>query len=333
MNAPDTSRRPPAARRASFPLLAVLLTTSATAAAQAYPNRPIRFIVPFPPGGSGDVVVRAVGQKLTEAWGQAVVVDNRAGASGNIGLQVAARSAPDGYTLVLGTASTHAINPGLQRNLPYDIQKDFAAIAMLISVPNILVAHPSVPARTMKELIELARARPGQLGFASNGIGTSAHMAGELLKKEARIQLVHVPYKGAGIAINDVLGGHVPLLFGAVATSLPHVQSGRLRALGVTSLQRSAAAPDVPTVVEAGLPGFEVVQWFGAFAPSATPADVVSRLHDGISQALQAPEVKERLVRQGFDVPQISREKFGAYVRDELAKWTRVIREAGIKGE
>jgi len=306
---------------------------AALAAETTYPSRPIRFIVPFPPGGSGDVVVRGVGQKLAEAWGQPVVVDNRAGASGNIGLLAAARAAPDGYTLVLGTASTHAINPALQRNLPYDTLKDFAPVALMISVPNILVAHPSVPARSLRELIDLARIRPDELGFASNGIGTSAHMAGELLKKETRIRLVHVPYKGAGIAINDALGGHVPLLFGAVATSLPHVQAGRLRALGVTALQRSAAAPEVPTFVEAGLPGFEVVQWFGAFAPAATPATVLDRLHGAITQGLQAPDVKARLARLGFDVPQVDRARFAAYVRDETARWAKVARDAGIQGE
>jgi len=303
------------------------------ALAQTYPTKPIRFIVPFPAGGAGDIVIRALGRKLTERWGQPVIVDNRSGASGAVGLQIAAKAPADGYTLLLGTASTHAINPAMQRSVPFDPVKDFTAIAPLIAIPNILVAHPAVPAHSLQELIELARSKPGALTFASNGTGTSAHMAGELFKRAAGIDIVHVPYKGAGIAINDVLGGHVQLLFGAVATSLPHVQAGRLRALAVTSLQRSAAAPDVPTMAESGLPGFEVVQWFGVFGPAGMPRDIVAKLNAETARSLETPDVKERFTRQGFEIQHGSPEAFARYTRMEIEKWSRLIKEAGIRGE
>ena len=312
---------------------AVAQTVAAIAQAQAFPSKPIRFIIPFVPGGSGDAVARTVGQKLTEAWGQAIVVDNRAGASGAIGLQAAARSPPDGYTLVLGTSSTHTINPILQNNLSYDAVKDFAPVAMLIVIPNIIVAHPAVPAANLQELIQIARGKPGQLSFASNGNGTSSHMVGELLNLEARIKLAHVPYKGAGQAIIDVIGGHVQLLIGAVATSLPHVTSGKLKALAVTSLQRSAAAPGVPTVAESGLPGFEVVQWFGIFAPANTPGEIVARLNAEINRALNQPNVKGEFTRQGFSAENKTPEQFAGYMKEESVKWSRLIREAGIRAE
>ncbi|MEO7728429.1 MAG: tripartite tricarboxylate transporter substrate-binding protein, partial [Burkholderiales bacterium] len=234
---------------AALPAFAQITSTSS---AQAYPVRPLRFIVPFPAGGAGDLVVRLLAQKTGENWHQPVVVDPRAGASGVVGLQIAAAAPPDGYTLVLGTASTHSINPALQPGLPYDPVKDFTAIASLIAIPNAIVAHRALPARNLQELIQLARAKPGQIAYASNGTGTSSHMAAEFLMRSAGIQLLHVPYKGAGNALNDVLGGHVQLLVGAVSTSLPHVQAGRLTAIAVTGAQRSPAAPGVPTVAESG---------------------------------------------------------------------------------
>lgn len=306
---------------------------SGAVAAQAFPTKPIRVIIPFVAGGSGDTVVRAVGQKLTEAWGQATVIDNRAGASGAIGLQAAAKSAPDGYTLVLGTSSTHAINPHLQPALGYNPVQDFAPVAMLIVIPNIVVAHPSVPASNLKELIQLARSKPGQLSFASNGNGTSSHIAGELLNLEAGIKLAHVPYKGAGQAINDVMGGHVQLLIGAAATSLPQVALGKLKALGVTSLQRSAAAPTVPTFAESGLPGFEVVQWFGLFAPANTPREIVAKLNSEINRVLNHPDVKSEFTRLGFGIENRTPEQFASYMKIESAKWGKLIKEAGIRGE
>lgn len=311
---------------------AAAVTPSAATATQAFPAKPIRIIIPFVPGGAGDAVIRPIGQKLTEAWGQATVVENRAGASGAIGLQVVAKSAPDGYTLVLGTSSTHSINPHLQADLGYDAVKDFAPVAMLIVIPNVLVAHPSVPASNLKELIQLARTRPGQLSFASNGNGTSSHIAGELLNREAGVKLMHVPYKGAGQAINDVLGGHVQLLIGALASSQSHVASGKLKALGVTTLQRSPAAPNVPTFAEQGLPGFEVVQWFGIFAPANTPRPIVAKLNAEINRALNQPDLKAEFTRQGFSVENRTPEQFASYIKNESAKWARLIREAGIRG-
>ena len=304
-----------------------------TAQVQTYPSKPIRLIVPFSPGGSGDAIMRVVGQKLTEAWGQPAIIDNRAGASGAIGLQMAARSPPDGYTLVHGTASTHTINPILQHDLPYDPIRDFAPVAILMATPNIIVAHPSVPASNLKELIQLARGKPGQLSYASNGSGTSSHMAGELLNLEAGIKLAHIPYKGAGPGIIEVLGGHVQLLIGAVATSLPHVATGRLKALAITSLQRSAAAPNVPTVAESGLPGFEVAQWFAIYAPAKTPREILAKLNAEINRALNQPSVKNEFTRQGFDVDNRTPEQFAAFMQAETVKWTKLIKATGIRGE
>jgi tripartite-type tricarboxylate transporter receptor subunit TctC len=313
--------------------VAVAQAAMTAAQVQAFPSKPIRIIIPFSAGGSGDAIMRVVGQKLTEAWGQSSIMDNRPGASGAIGLQLAAKSAPDGYTLVHGTASTHTINPILHSDLPYDAVKDFAPVAILMSIPNIIVAHPAVPASNLKELIQLARSKPGQFSYASNGSGTVSHMAGELLNLEAGIKLVHVPYKGAGQAIIDVLGGHVQLLIGAVATSLPHVTAGRLKALAVSSLQRSAAAPNVPTVAESGLPGFEVVQWFAIFAPAKTPKEIVAKLNTEINRALNQPNVKNEFTRQGFDVDNRTPEQFASYMKEETIKWTKLIKEAGIRGE
>jgi len=303
------------------------------AQAQTYPNKPIRFILPFAAGGAGDIMMRPLAQKMTEQWGQSVVLDSRSGASGAVGLQIAAHSSADGYTLAMGTASTHAINPALHRDLPYDAIRDFAAIASLISIPNVLVAHPSVPARSLYELIQLARARPGQLSYASNGTGTSAHMAGEMLARAADIKLLHVPYKGAGIGVIDVLGGHVQLLFGGIPTTLPHVQSGKLKSLAVTGLQRSTAAPTVPTVAESGYPGFEVVQWFGAFAPAKTPRDIVLKVNAEINRAMALPEMRDAYARQGFDIRLSTPEAFAEYVKAELSKWSRVVKEAGIHAD
>jgi tripartite-type tricarboxylate transporter receptor subunit TctC len=271
---------------------AVAQTAAANAQVQAFPSKPIRFIIPFSPGGAGDAIMRIVGQKLTEAWGQSSIMDNRAGASGAIGLQMAAKS-----------------------------------------VPNIIVAHPAVPVSNLKELIQLARSKPGQISYASNGTGTASHMAGELLNLEAGIKLVHIPYKGAGQGIIDVLGGHVQLLIGAVATSLPHVTSGKLKALAVTSLQRSAAAPDVPTVAESGFPGFEVVQWMGIFAPAKTPKEIVAKLNAEINRALNQPNVKGEFTRQGYSVENRTPEQFAGYMKEETVKWTKLIKAAGIRGD
>ncbi len=327
-------RRPVAQEyRVWFKALVLMCGAPLLAQAQTYPNKPIRFILPFAAGGAGDIMMRPLAQKMTEQWGQSVVLDSRSGASGAVGLQIAAHASADGYTLAMGTASTHAINPALHRDLPYDAIRDFAAIASLISIPNVLVAHPSVPARSLYELIQLARARPGQLSYASNGTGTSAHMAGEMLARAADIKLLHVPYKGAGIGVIDVLGGHVQLLFGGIPTTLPHVQSGKLKSLAVTGLQRSTAAPTVPTVAESGYPGFEVVQWFGAFAPAKTPRDIVLKVNAEINRAMALPEMRDAYARQGFDIRLSTPEAFADYVKSELSKWSRVVKEAGIHAD
>ena len=327
-------RRPVAQEyRVWFQALVLMCGAPLLAQAQTYPNKPIRFILPFAAGGAGDIMMRPLAQKMTEQWRQSVVLDSRSGASGAVGLQIAAHASADGYTLAMGTASTHAINPALHRDLPYDAIRDFAAIASLISIPNVLVAHPSVPARSLYELIQLARARPGQLSYASNGTGTSAHMAGEMLARAADIKLLHVPYKGAGIGVIDVLGGHVQLLFGGIPTTLPHVQSGKLKSLAVTGLQRSTAAPTVPTVAESGYPGFEVVQWFGAFAPAKTPRDIVLKVNAEINRAMALPEMRDAYARQGFDIRLSTPEAFAEYVKAELSKWSRVVKEAGIHAD
>ncbi len=310
------------------PLLAAMC---GAADAQNYPSKPIRFIVPFPPGGAGDMVARSIGQKITENVHQPVVVDNRSGAAGAIGVQAAAKGAPDGYTIVLGTSSTHVTGPLLQSDLPYHPLKDFSPITLAVFIPNILVAHPSADAASVQELIRVAKARPGQLSYASNGTGTSSHIAGEMFKRAAGIDIVHVPYKGAGIAINDLLGGHVQLLFGGMSTSLPHVKTGRLRALAVTSLKRSPAAPDVPTVAESGLPAFEVVQWFGVLGPAGLPPTIVGRLNGEIRKVLDSPDFRERMSSQGLDTAGSTPEAFAAFIKTEIAKWTKLFREAGIR--
>lgn len=302
-------------------------------AAANYPNRPIRVIIPFVAGGSGDTVIRAVGLKLTEAWGQPIVVDNKPGASGALGLQLAAKAPPDGYTLVLATSSTHAINPHLQPDLGYDAFRDFTPVATLITAPNVLVAHPSLPASNLKELIALAKARPGQLSFASNGSGTVSHLTGELLNAEAGIKMLHVPYKGAGQAINDVLGNHVPLLIGALSTSLPHVTAGRLKAIGVTTSQRSPAAPSIPTFAESGLPGFDVGQWFGLMGPANMPRDVVAKLNAEINRALGQADLKAEFAKLGLDTIPDTPAKFASYMKEESGRWAKVIKEGNIRGQ
>jgi tripartite-type tricarboxylate transporter receptor subunit TctC len=302
--------------------------------AQSWPDKPIRFLCPFPAGGAADVVTRMLSLKYTEALGRQVVVDNRAGAGGNIGVELAARAVPDGHTILLASSSNFAFAPSLEANLPYDPLRDFAPIALAVLVPNILVAHPSVPVQSVKDLIALAKASPGTITFASPGTGTTSHLIGELFARSAGIKLVHIPYKGGAPASNDLLGGHVQLLFGSVSTSLPHVKAGRLKALGVTSARRSEAAPEVPTLAESGLPGFEVVQWFGVTAPAATPAAIVKRLNAETVRALAAADFREGLIRQGLDPAAAnSPQQFGTYMRDEIARWARFFKEAGLKLE
>jgi tripartite-type tricarboxylate transporter receptor subunit TctC len=310
--------------------LGLLLSLAAAAAgADAYPTKLIRMIVPFPAGGTTDILARSVGQKLGEALGQQVIIDNRPGAGGNIGSDMVAKAAPDGYTLLMGTVGTHAINPSLYPKMPYDHVKDFAPIALVAGVPNVLVVNPSVEAKSMQELIALAKAKPGQLSFASSGNGTSIHLSAELFKTMAGVDMLHVPYKGSAPALTDLIGGQVNLMFDNLTSSLSYIKAGKLRALAVTSSKRSPALPDVPTIAEAGLPGFEASSWFGVFAPAGTPPEIIARLNKEIVKALSSAELKERLAGQGAEAVGDSPEQFAAHIKSETAKWAKVVKASG----
>jgi tripartite-type tricarboxylate transporter receptor subunit TctC len=309
------------------------LAWSASAGAQApYPSRAIRFVVPSAPGGGTDITARAVAPKVSEYLGQQVVVENRPGAGTMIGGEVVARAAPDGYTLLVGI-STLAINPAVYVKVPYDALRDFAPITQLVTTSNMLVTHPSLPAGTVKELIAFARARPGQIHYASAGVGTNPHLSMELFLFMGGLKMVHVPYKGSGQGIVDVVAGHVPVMTPSVPAALPHTKSGRLRGLGVTGAKRSNAAPEVPTIAEAGLPGYEATQWFGMLAPAATPREIITRLHAEITRALRDGDVRRRLEADGAEPVGSKPEEFAAYLRSETAKWAKVVKAAGIKPE
>ncbi len=300
------------------------------APAQSYPVRAIRLVVPSSPGGGTDITARIVAQKLAEQLGQQVLVDNRAGAGTIIGNEIVAKSAADGYTLLMGL-STLAINPSMYTRLPYDALRDFAPISQVVSSPNLLTVHPSVPARTVRELIALARARPGSLVFGSAGTGTSPHLSGELFKSVARVDIVHVPYKGSGPSVISLLAGETSVNFASIPTAIAYVRAGRLRALGVTTLRRAQALPELPSIAEAGVPGYEATQWFGVLAPAGTPRAIVDRVHQELVRALRAPDVKDRLTNEGLEVVAGTPEEFAAYIRSDTEKWTAVIRAAGIK--
>jgi tripartite-type tricarboxylate transporter receptor subunit TctC len=310
--------------------LVVAIASLPCALAQNYPNHAIRLVVPSSPGGGTDIVGRILAQKLSEQLGQQVVVDNRAGAGTIIGNDAVAKSAPDGYTLLVGL-STLAINPSMYAKLPYDALRDFAPISQAVSSPNMLTLHPSVPAKTVKELIALARAKPGSLTFGSAGMGTSPHLSGELFKTLAKIDMVHVPFKGSGQSIISQLAGEIAANFPSVPTAMPYVKAGRLRGLGVTTIKRAQALPDMPSIAEAGLPGYEATQWFGLLAPAGTPRAIIDRLHQESSRALRSADVNERMVAEGLEVVGGTPEEFAAYIKSETEKWTKVIKAAGIK--
>jgi tripartite-type tricarboxylate transporter receptor subunit TctC len=314
-------------------LAAVACALTAPAdAADVYPSRPVRMIVAVPPGGPADILARLVGPKLTEALGQTVVIDNRPGANGNIAYEMAARAVPDGYTFVLVAAGV-TINPSLYREVRYDPVRDFAAITHGVSVPNILIVHPSVPAASVSELVALAKSRQGKLAFASAGNGTSGHLALELFKQRAGIDVVHVPYKGGGPALAELLAGQVQALFSLALAATQQVKAGKVRALAISSGKRSVVAPDLPTVAEAGFPGYEVVGWFGWLAPAKTPRATVARLNTETVKALNAPDVRQRLLSQSTEPVGNSQQAFGAFLKSERDKWAGVIRRAGIKLE
>jgi tripartite-type tricarboxylate transporter receptor subunit TctC len=311
-------------------LPALLAFCAAGALAQSYPTRPIKLVVPSSPGGGTDIVARILGQKLSEQLGQQFVVENRAGAGTIIGNDAVAKSAPDGYTLLMGL-STLAINPGMYATLPYDALRDFAPISQAVSAPNILTLHPSVPAKTVQQLIVLAKAKPGSLTFGSAGLGTSPHLSGELFKSLARIDMVHVPFKGSGQSIISQLAGEISANFPSVPTAMPYIKAGRLRGLAVTTAKRAQALPDVPSIAESGLPGYEATQWFGLLAPAGTPRAIIDRLYQESSRALRTDELRERMTAEGLEVVASTPEEFAAYIRSETAKWAQVIKAAGIK--
>ena len=302
------------------------------APAQNYPTKPVRLIAASSPGSAVDIVARIIAQKLGDQLKQQVVVDNRAGAGGNLGAEMAAKAPPDGYTLYMGTPA-NAINPSLYRSLNYDIVRDFAPVSLLTTGHFCVVVHPSLPVKSVKELIALARARPGQLNFASAGNGNATHLAGELFKSMTHVNLLHVPYKGTGPALTDLIGGQVQLMFSNLTAALPHVKTGRLRALAVTGAKRSPAAPELPTVSEAGVPGYLVISWFGMMAPAGTPREIVLRLNGELAQVLRAPDVRERLAGEGAEPDASTPEQLAAFIKTELAQWSKVIKGAGIVAE
>jgi tripartite-type tricarboxylate transporter receptor subunit TctC len=299
--------------------------------AQNFPAKPVRLIVPFAPGGSTDIVARVLGQKLNEMWGQPVLVDNRAGGSTVIGTEIVARAPPDGHTLLV-TPAPFTIVPSLIPKLPYDPQKDFEPVTLINTTPLVVVVHPGVPAKSMKDLIALAKSKPGTLNYGSSGSGGSNHLAGELFNAMAGVKMVHVPYKGNAPALTDLVGGHVDVVFNGLTSALPFIKSGKLRALGMTSLNRSATLPQVPTLDEAGLKGFQAVAWNGLTAPARTPKTVIDKLNADVLKVVRAPELVEKLRAEGSDPVGSSVEQYTAFLRDEIAKWGKVIRAANIKG-
>ena len=320
-----------AARLCGAMLVVAGIVSSGAGFAQEYPGKPIRIIVPFPPGGFSDVFARILGAKMRETWKQQVVVDNRPGAGGTIGADIVAKSPPDGYTLVMGTIGTHAINATLFRKLPYDPIRDFAAVAFVVGADGLLVVHPSLPVRSVKELIALARSKPGELTYASAGAGTTSHLSGELFKSMTKTDITHVPYKGNVPAITELLAGQTTMLFATLPTVLPQVEAGKLRPLAVLGSTRSKAIPAMPTLAESGLKGFEVSNWTGVFARAGTPAAVVTKLNAEIMRIMHLPEVQARLPRQGLTFTPGSAQQFEAFVKSEKEKWGALVIAIGVR--
>jgi tripartite-type tricarboxylate transporter receptor subunit TctC len=311
-------------------IVAALTGLAVNAGAQTYPAKPIRVVVPFPAGGAADILARSLGQELTKSWGQQVIVDNRPGATGIIGAEIAAKAPPDGHTL-LQVATSHATNPAMGMRLPYDTLRDFAHITLISQQPNIWLAHPSLPARTVKELIAFAKPRPGEIDFATSGTGGSQHLAGELLNVMTGIKLVHIPYKGSPPALTDTMAGRVALMSSTMAPAMPHVKAGKLHAIAVTSRNRSPAAPEVPTVAESGVPGYEAIAWQGLIAPAAVPADIIARLNKEVVRIVNLPEVRDALTKQGYETVASSAEEFTRFTSSEIAKWSKVTIAAGLR--
>ena len=312
---------------------AACAVVAGSAFAQAYPNKPVRMIVGFPPGGGTDVVARVISQKLTEWWGQPVAVENRAGATGTIGADVVAKSTPDGYTLIMGHVNSTGIAPNLFAKLPYDPIKDFAAVAYVGYVPNVLAVHPSVNVKSVKELVVLLKSKPGQLNYASSGNGSTQHLAGEMFKQLTGTSIVHVPYKGSGDAIKDLLGGVVAMNFDTMPPVMPHIQAGKLRGLAISTPRRLPQLPDVPTFLEEGITGFDVANWYGVMAPAGTPREIVQKLNADINKAMQVPEVRARLEGVGTQLREQSAAEFEAYMKAEVAKYAKLIKDTGVRIE
>ena len=311
--------------------MALLALNASAQGAATYPTKPIKIVVPFPPGGATDILARAIGAELQKAFGQTVLIENKAGAGGNPGADMVAKSPPDGYTLVMATVGTHGINMALYSNMPYDAVKDFEPITLVAGVPNLLVVHPSVAAKNVAELTALAKAQPGKLNVASSGNGTSIHMAAELYKLMAGVDILHVPYKGSSFALTDLLGGQVQLMFDNMPSALPHVKAGKLRALAVTSPKRSSALPDIPTMDEEGLKGFDATSWFGLLAPAGTPKDIIAKLNAAAVKALTTPEMRERLASQGAEAVGNTPEQFAAFIKAEIEKWAKIVKASGAR--
>jgi tripartite-type tricarboxylate transporter receptor subunit TctC len=299
---------------------------------QSFPAKPIRVLVGFPPGSAADITARTVGAKVANPLGQQMIVESRPGASSNIATEIVAKAPPDGYTLFLATIA-NTINATLYPKLPFDFVRDFTPVILTAATPNLLAVHPSVPVRSVAELVALAKKRPGRLNYASSGAGSSPHLSAELFKSMTGINMTHIPYKGSPPAVADLVAGEVALMFSPTSTVLPHVQSGRLRALGISTLTRLASLPDLPTIAESGLPGYETITWFGFVAPAGTPAQIVARLNGEILKVLHSPDVRRQFATQGIEVLGGTPEQFAAYIRDEITKWAKVIRAAGMRIE
>jgi tripartite-type tricarboxylate transporter receptor subunit TctC len=316
--------------RAAASLAALILVAPQIAAAQAYPSKPLRIIIPFPPGAATDITGRYVAQKLSETLGQQAIADNRPGANGTIGLELAAKAPPDGHTLVVGQTGNLAISPGLTK-VGYDPTRDFAPISLLIASPHALAIHPSLPARSLKELVALARSKPGQLNYASTGSGSAGHLGMELLKKATRTDILHVPYKGGTPGLTDLVAGHVAMMFTSALSTAQFQRTGKVRVIAVGSLRRSPSLPDVPTIAESGHPGFEVISWWGLLGPAAMPRDVVAKLNGDIVKVMASQDARERIGALGADIATSTPERFAAYIKSEQAKWGQAIRESGAR--
>jgi tripartite-type tricarboxylate transporter receptor subunit TctC len=313
-------------------LAAVAAIGAMDAGAQAYPSKPVRIVVPFPPGGTSDILARTIGPALTREWGQPVIVDNRPGAAGNIAAEHVARSAGDGYTLFITTVGIHAIHPSLYSKLPFDAVRDFTPVTNLVMLPSVLTVHPSIPVRTVKELIALARKRPGELSYSSAGSGSQPHLTAELFKTMTGVDLLHVPYKGAAQQLTDLVAGHVALTFATAPSAVPYIKGGQMRAIGVSSGTRASALPDVPTISES-VPGYEAVGWNGMVAPAGLPGPVLERIHATVVKVFNAPEVRNRMISLAADPVTTTPAEFGAYIKAEIAKWAKVVKASGARAE